>query len=119
MKSIVYALSTFLALSAASAAFAGERAYDGQWAVKMVTLKGKCDPSLSWDVGVAASRIANSGSFMQSSGAVDPQGHVTLLLTVGADRVSARGKLNGASGFGAWKWPTRECSGRWRAAKRA
>lgn len=120
MKSVVFAgLSALLALSAVSAASAGGGSYDGRWAVQLVTEKGACDRSLSWDVGVAANRIVDNGMFVQTNGAVDPQGRVTLLLTHGSDRVSASGKLAGASGAGAWSSPTRECSGRWHAEKRA
>jgi hypothetical protein len=120
MKSIVFVgLSVFLALSGPSAALAGAASYDGHWAVQLVTEKGNCDRSLSWDVGVASSRIADNGMLVQTSGAVDSQGRVTLQLTHGSDRLSASGKLTGGSGAGAWNSPTRECSGRWRAEKRA
>ena len=114
MKPVVsIGLAVFLALNA-STAFAGG-AYDGQWAVQLVTLKGHCDRSLSWDVGVAADRIADNGMMARTTGAVDASGRVRLLVTTGADRVSASGKLKGVSGAGAWSSPTRECSGRWRA----
>jgi hypothetical protein len=120
MKSVVsVGLSAILALSGVPAAFAGDGSYDGRWAVHLVTVKGNCDRLLSWDVGVAASRIADSGGFLQTSGAVDSNGSVNLLLTHGSDRVSASGKLSGVAGAGAWNWPTRECSGHWRAEKRA
>jgi len=122
MKSVARpALAVCLAAllaSPVSAAFAGA-SYDGQWSVQLVTEKGGCDRSLSWDVGVAANRIADSGMLVQTSGAVDPQGRVRLLVINGSDRVSASGKLIGASGTGAWTSPTRSCSGHWRAVKRA
>jgi hypothetical protein len=119
MKSVLFTgLSTFLAVSALSPAEAAG-SYDGQWAVQLVTEKGNCDRSLSWDVGVAANRIADGGMFVQTTGAVDPHGRVTLTVTQGSDRVSASGKLAGSAGGGAWTSPTRACSGRWRAAKRA
>ena len=114
----VFGLSAILALSSIAAAQAGG-SYDGQWAVQLVTEKGNCDRTLSWDVGVAANRIADGGFFVQTAGAVDSQGRVTLTVTQGTDRVSASGKLIGAAGGGAWTSPTRACSGRWRAAKRA
>jgi hypothetical protein len=109
----------FTALLAFSTpAFAGG-AFDGEWAVKLVTEKGDCDRSLSWNVGVAANRIADEGMFVRAMGAVDARGRVTLTVTQGANRVSARGKLTGAAGSGAWTSPTRACSGRWLASKRA
>jgi hypothetical protein len=114
MKSVSFALALLLS----TPALAGG-AYDGKWAVQLVTEKGDCDRSLSWDVGVAANRIADGGAFVQTSGAVDPHGRVTLTVTQGSDRVSASGKLSGAAGSGAWTSPTRACSGRWRASKRA
>jgi len=120
MKPVVLtALSVFVALSSVSTTFAGAASYDGQWAVQLVTEKGNCDRLLSWDVGVAANRIADSGMFVQTTGAVDSKGRVQLLVVNGADRVAADGKLSGASGTGAWVSPTRDCSGHWRAEKRA
>jgi hypothetical protein len=120
MKVFVFAgLSAFLALSGVSAATAGASSYDGQWAVQLVTEKGTCDRALSWDVGVAASRIVDNNMLVQTTGGVDSQGRVTLLMTHGSDRVTASGKLHGASGAGAWNSPTRECSGHWSAMKRA
>lgn len=118
MKSIVrLGLAAFLAVPSISVAFGGA-SYDGRWAVQLVTEKGACDRSLSWDVGVAANRIDESG-IVQTTGAVDAQGRVRLLVVNGSDRVSASGKLSGASGAGAWNSPTRACSGHWRAEKRA
>ncbi len=120
MKSVVFAcLSAFLALTGVSTAFAGGGSYDGQWAVHLVTLSGHCDRSLSWNVDVAANHIADNSMFVKTRGAVGPHGRVRLVLTHGSDRVSASGKLNGASGAGAWNSPSRACSGRWSARKQA
>jgi len=116
MKSVLFSMSA-LFLSCAAALASG--AYDGKWAVQLVTDKGDCDRSLSWDVGVAGNRIADGGMFAQTTGAVDSHGRVSLTVTQGSDRVSASGRLSGAAGSGAWSSPTRACSGRWRAAKRA
>lgn len=119
MKAVVFAgFSALLAVSSLSPAWAGG-GYDGQWAVEMVTVKGNCDRSLSWDVGVAANRIAQSGAYGQATGAVDAHGRVRLMVVNGADRVSASGKLSGAAGGGVWISPTRACSGHWRAERRA
>ena len=114
MKSVLFA--ALFALSSAPAIAGG---YDGQWAVQLVTEKGACDRSLSWDVGVAASRISDAGALMQTTGWVDPQGRVHLMVTSGGDKVAASGKLIGAAGAGAWASPTCGCSGHWRASKRA
>jgi hypothetical protein len=125
MKPVISAgLSALLALSGVSgavvsAAWAGGGSYDGRWAVQLVTLRGNCDRSLQWDVGVAASRIAENGALGQATGAVDSHGRVRLQLVNAQDRVSASGKLNGATGAGAWNSPTRACSGQWHAEKRA
>ena len=119
MKSIfLSALLAFAHVASPVAALAGG-SYDGQWAVQLVTEKGACDRSLSWDVAVAGNRIADGGGFAQTTGAVDPHGRVTLSVMQGGDRVSASGKLSGVAGSGAWSSPTRACSGRWRASKRA
>jgi hypothetical protein len=116
MKPIVsVGLSAFIAISGVCAAFAGS-SYDGHWTVQLVTIRGDCEPTASWEVGVAASRIAESGAF-QATGVVDPQGRVRLEVVSGQDRVSARGKLSGSYGSGEWTSSTRVCSGHWRASR--
>ena len=91
--------------------------FDGQWSVQLVTEKGKCDPSLSWSVAVADGRIADAGMFVQANGAIDHRGRVELRITHGADVVSASGRAVGAVAEGAWRSPTRQCSGAWRAQR--
>jgi hypothetical protein len=56
MKPIVYAgLSALMVVSGVCAAFAGN-SYDGHWTVQLVTIRGDCQPSASWEIGGLACR---------------------------------------------------------------
>jgi hypothetical protein len=91
--------------------------YDGSWSVELSTEQGQCGLSYKGTVNVNGGRIADSGLFVKTSGAVDPAGRVALQITRGSDQLSAGGVLKGASGAGQWNLATQQCSGRWRAAR--
>jgi len=91
--------------------------YDGPWSVELSTEQGQCGLNYKGQLNVAGGRIAESGMFVQTSGAVDPSGRVAISMTHGSDRLAAGGTLKGASGGGQWHSPTQQCSGRWRAAR--
>ena len=91
--------------------------YDGPWSVELSTEQGQCGLNYKGQLNVSGGRIAESGLFVQTSGAVDPSGHVAIRMTHGSDRLAAGGLLKGASGGGQWHSPTQQCSGRWRAAR--
>ena len=91
--------------------------YDGPWSVELSTEQGQCGLNYKGQLNVAGGRIAESGMFVQTSGAVDPSGRVAISMTRGSDRLAAGGRLQGASGGGQWHSPTQQCSGRWRAAR--
>jgi hypothetical protein len=114
MKPVIFAALVFA--TSTSAVMAGG-AFDGQWSVELVTMRGDCERSLQWEVGVRANRISESGSFGQAVGAVDSLGRVRLQVYNATDRLFASGKLKRGSGAGVWNSPTRACSGRWRAAR--
>lgn len=91
--------------------------YDGSWSVELATEQGQCGLSYKGTLNVTGGRIADSGLFVKTSGAVDPNGRVALQITRGSDQLSAGGTLKGATGAGQWNSPTQQCSGRWHAAR--
>lgn len=91
--------------------------YDGSWSVELATEQGQCGLSYKGTLNVTGGRIADSGLFVKTSGAVDPSGRVALQITRGSDQLSAGGTLKGATGAGQWNSPTQQCSGRWHAAR--
>ena len=113
-RSLVIFGST-IALLSLTPAQAGN--YDGSWSVELSTEQGQCGLNYKGQLNVAGGRIAESGLFVQTSGAVDPSGRVAIRMTRGADQLAAGGTLKGASGGGQWHSPTQQCSGRWRAAR--
>ena len=113
-RSLAILASAVAALSL-SPAQAGN--YDGPWSVELSTEQGQCGLNYKGQLNVAGGRIAESGLFVQASGAVDPSGRVAIQMTRGSDQLAAGGVLNGASGGGRWHSPTQQCSGRWRAAR--
>ncbi len=91
--------------------------YDGPWSVELSTEQGQCGLNYKGQVNVSGGHIAESGLFVQTSGAVDPSGRVAIRMIHGSDQLAAGGRLQGASGGGQWHSPTQQCSGRWRAAR--
>ncbi len=107
--------ASMIALLSLTPAQAGN--YDGPWSVELSTEQGQCGLNYKGRLTVAGGRIAESGLFIQTSGAVDPSGRVAIRMTHGSDQLAAGGRLQGASGGGQWHSPTQQCSGRWRAAR--
>ena len=113
-RSLAFFASTIALLSLTSVQ-AGN--YDGPWSVELSTEEGQCGLNFKGQLTVSGGHIAESGLFVQASGAVDPSGRVAIRMTHGSDRLAAGGVLKGASGGGQWHSPTKQCSGRWRAAR--
>ena len=60
--------------------------FDGKWAVKLTTISGSCDASLSTTVGVSGGRIADAGMFLSTHGSVDDSGHLAIRAAGGGIR---------------------------------
>lgn len=110
-------LSFALALGAAAttpalASPAGK--YDGAWSVSITTDKGSCDAS-SFTVIVAGNRLLRVQELpVSASGAIDAHGAAHFQV---ASMVDAAGTMLERTGSGRWSAPSRDCSGRWRAAR--
>ncbi len=116
MRAILGAL--FLAAAVAPAAAA--QPFDGRWSVEVITEKGSCDAAYRWDLEIANGRVASSADMpATASGSISPNGAVTVSFTRGADRLSATGSASGKWASGKWDAPSKGCSGRWRAERRA
>jgi hypothetical protein len=116
----------FLALGfalAGPAPAAAKTAFDGPWAVTIMTENGSCDPAYRYAVVVADGQVATdareSSGVVAISGKVDGQGQVKVNLSRGQTQANASGKLSQEGGAGTWagKSSTVACSGRW-VAKR-
>ena len=111
-------LAVILALGlAGTSAAQSANTFDGRWSVQLVTRQGNCDPTYSWSVAVSDGRIADTGMFVQAAGAIDERGRVRLQITHGSDIVAASGRASGPVAQGAWRSPTLQCSGAWRAER--
>ena len=115
-SSIKLALALATGLSSVVAAEAADR-FDGRWSVQLVTEQGGCDASYNWSVAVNNGQIQNGGFFVQTAGSIDPRGRVVLQVTHGSDVVAASGRASGQTAQGAWRSPTMQCSGAWRAER--
>ena len=89
----------------------------GRYAVTLLTDTGACDARLSWSVGIVDGQIAETGLFVRASGQVSARGQVALRVVKGAETLSASGHMTDQGGNGTWTSPSRDCSGRWLAAK--
>lgn len=91
--------------------------FNGRYAVTLVTDTGSCDAKISWSVGVVDGRIDESGLFARTTGQVNAKGQVALKVVKGSETLAASGHLSVSGGNGTWTSPSRDCSGRWQAAK--
>jgi hypothetical protein len=111
--------SAGLALGFAAPAMAGE--YDGNWTVRIITERGHCDPTSSYDVQVADGKVHyTSYSSISLYGTVSPQGAVKVVIRHFDDGANGSGHLSKRAGAGSWSGRGQfgTCSGRWAASRR-
>jgi hypothetical protein len=121
----VHALVVAAALLAATPAAAAKSAtsspgaFDGQWAVDVIVLRGSCEQGYSFPVRVSGGRIVYAGQVdINATGSVGRDGRVTARFTRRHETLSASGRLTArGGGGGVWRAPSRDCSGRWEARK--
>jgi hypothetical protein len=124
MRTVKLALVATFALGAAMASNppAGNAATtDGNWNVTIITEKGTCDRTYSYNVDVARGRVIYRGSsFVKLAGTVAPDGLVKVSISAGNQGASGTGRLSGSEGAGVWRGrgTTAECAGRWEAVRR-
>jgi hypothetical protein len=124
MRTIRLALVATFALGAAMAAnppAAHAATTDGSWNVLIITEKGSCDRSYSYNVDVANGRVNYSGSTaINLAGTVAPDGAVKVSIKAGNQGASGTGRLSGSAGTGTWRNHSSdgECAGRWEAVRR-
>lgn len=101
-------------------AAAGEPgAFNGTWAVDLVTESGLCDARYTTaitirDGQVRAASAKEAGA--RVTGQVGPDGTVGLNVSNGTASGAASGRLQAAGGAGTWK-VSALCSGRWTARR--
>jgi hypothetical protein len=117
-------LPAALALGAVAAtlpgvAHAGE--YDGDWTVRVITERGKCDSSSSYNVQVAGGKVRyTSYNSVSLWGTVSPSGAVSVSIRHFDDGANGSGHLMKRTGTGGWHGVGKKgpCSGRWEARRR-
>jgi hypothetical protein len=104
----------------AAVAFAGD--FDGNWTVRVITERGKCDATSSYDVHVANGRVLyTSYTSLSMYGTVSPDGAVRVVIRHFDDGANGSGRLSKRSGRGAWRGVGKDgpCSGRWEARRQS
>ena len=113
------ALVLGLALTAAPAmALAGD--YDGNWTVLVITERGKCDRTSSYQVRVAHGKVIyTSYNSVSMAGTVSSDGTVRVTIRHFDDGANGSGRLTKRSGAGGWRGVGKNgpCSGRWEARR--
>jgi hypothetical protein len=102
-----------------TAAFAA--AFDGDWTVLVITERGTCDRTYSYDVSVSHGNIQyNSYTSVSLHGTISPQGTVTVNIRHFDDIATGSGRLTERTGSGGWRGVGKDgaCSGRWQAHRR-
>ena len=99
-----------------SPSFAGP-AYDGVWSVLVHTEKGDCDPGYRYPIRISNGHLANAGdAAFTITGAVAPNGAITVTVAAAGKSASGSGRLAGSEGGGSWTGGS--CSGSWTAERR-
>jgi hypothetical protein len=99
-----------------STSFAGP-AYDGVWSVLVHTEKGDCDPGYRYPIRISNGHLANAGdAAFTITGAVAPNGAITVTVSAAGKSASGSGRLAGTEGGGSWTGGS--CSGSWSAERR-
>jgi hypothetical protein len=111
-------MTVAMAGAIASDAAQARSAFDGGWAVQIVTQRGACDPSSGFGVEIRDGVIYGAGG-MPVHGRVASNGAVTVSVASGEQRASGSGRLSGSSGGGSWHGVGARgaCSGRWSASR--
>jgi hypothetical protein len=113
------ALSGLAVVAAPAAAVAS--GYDGDWTVLVITERGKCSHTHSYDVRVShGSILYTSYSSVTLHGTVTPQGAVRVAIRHFEEGANGSGQLSARRGAGDWRGAGRDgvCSGRWEAHRR-
>ena len=99
-----------------STSFAGP-AYDGVWSVLVHTEKGDCDPGYRYPIRISNGHLINAGdAAFTITGAVAPNGAITVTVSAAGKSASGSGRLAGTGGGGSWTGGS--CSGSWTAERR-
>jgi len=119
LKVLATALSTFLAASSASTAFA-RSIYDGDWSVLIITQSGSCDASYRYGVTISDGNVIyQGGAPITMQGRVTPKGALRVIVQSGNQWADGFGRLKGNQGGGVWKGQgmSSTCAGVWRAER--
>lgn len=111
-----------LASAFAAAVFAAparaDQTYDGTWQVTILTEQGTCGKAFSYPLAVKEGAVSSMGYFAaKTAGTVERSGLVKVSISFGDKNAQGTGKLTGDAGVGTWKGS--DCSGRWKASRKA
>ena len=115
------ALTGILALAMATPAFnsaAAHTAYDGSWALTIMTKRGACDPTYNFQVQIA-NGIVSHPNLVKLRGRVSSGGGVRVSVAAGDKFAAGSGSLTRTSGRGHWSGHSGadRCSGSWTAQR--
>lgn len=93
--------------------------YDGSWTFEATTTSGNCPTVTPISVVVQAGHVVSANNGASTPwGYVEPDGTFVARFTdVNGHVARASGRLNAASGTGAWSSSTDFCGGAWRARR--
>ena len=119
LRSIFAAIIAAAVMTGGAPSKAAAAGYDGQWSVVIYTLRGDCDRALRYSLLIAGGRVQSHDLTYQAYGAVAPGGAIRVVVRQGSRYASGSGQLAGNGGRGYWRTDNGQCSGQWRAERRA
>src|SRR5215470_7226813 len=99
---------------------AARGAFDGTWAVVILTDSGTCDSGQRLSVEIRDGALVYSGAAsVELQGHVNNAGQVQVRVTNGAQSANGTGRLSATAGSGTWRGAgsSGTCAGRWSAER--
>ncbi len=120
MRIISLTLSCAVLVLTAGAASAQQQ-FNGNWSVEVITEKGRCDRAYRFPVVIQNGEVRYGGpESVNASGRVTSRGMIRGTLGRGSAQATVVGNLMERSGSGTWTGSgSLNCTGQWRAEKRA
>src|SRR5918997_660738 len=116
MRIIACALALGVALGVTGGTALVQQQFDGNWSVEVTTQQGGCAKAYQFPVTIQNGQVYYGGV----SGAVSPSGVIRGSLGGGPVQANIVGRLSEHSGSGTWTGSgSLDCSGQWRAERRA
>ena len=111
-------VSAFFVVAIGSSSANATTAYDGSWILIIRTVRGACDPTYNFQVGIQ-NGVVSHANIVRLKGRVTGKGAVRVSVAVPGKFAAGSGQLTRNAGGGRWSGRAENgrCSGTWTAQR--